>query len=152
MCSSDLGGTVLDTFVRPGKQKVIDEKLRGDELRHAIASARNEGFDSVRLNRPDNVLEGRKAPYETVVFDPSNIRSVNAAFDPAESGSANLMYAIDPTRIRRSDDSLDAAIERLKAAIGLTTVQGLRSMTLQVGDTTARVIPGPSEKIGRAHV
>lgn len=29
--------------------------------------------------------------YETIVFDPANIRSVNAAFDPAKRGSANLM-------------------------------------------------------------
>lgn len=29
--------------------------------------------------------------YETIVFDPSNIRSVNAAFDPAKRDSRNLM-------------------------------------------------------------
>jgi hypothetical protein len=28
---------------------------------------------------------------ETIIFDPSNIRSVNAAFDPAKRGSANLL-------------------------------------------------------------
>lgn len=31
---------------------------------------------------------------EAVVFDPSNIRSVNAAFDPSKEGSANLLYAL----------------------------------------------------------
>jgi hypothetical protein len=28
---------------------------------------------------------------EIIIFDPSNIRSVNAAFDPAMRGSANLL-------------------------------------------------------------
>ena len=28
---------------------------------------------------------------EVLIFDPVNLRSVNAAFDPAQRGSANLM-------------------------------------------------------------
>jgi len=31
---------------------------------------------------------------ETVIFDPANIRSVNAAFDPAKTGSSNLMAGV----------------------------------------------------------
>jgi hypothetical protein len=46
------------------------------------------GYDSVTF--PDNLASGDMTS-STVVFNPSNIRSVNAAFDPAKRGSANLM-------------------------------------------------------------
>jgi hypothetical protein len=46
------------------------------------------GYDSVTF--PDNLASGDMTS-STVVFNPSNIRSVNAAFDPAMRGSANLL-------------------------------------------------------------
>jgi hypothetical protein len=38
---------------------------------------------------------GRRQVETTVIFDPSNIRSVNAAFDPEKSGS-NMLLAAAP--------------------------------------------------------
>jgi hypothetical protein len=52
---------------------------------------KNKGFDSMRL--AESTYDRSVAPvFDTLaVFNPSNIRSVNAAFDPAKRGSANLM-------------------------------------------------------------
>jgi len=52
---------------------------------------RRRGYDSVTF--PTNLAMGDKTP-STVVFDPSNIRSVNAAFDPAKKDSANLLASL----------------------------------------------------------
>jgi hypothetical protein len=52
------------------------------------------GYDGVRgtevLYSPKN-MPGDVKYNSTAIFDPINIRSVNAAFDPAKRGSANLM-------------------------------------------------------------
>jgi hypothetical protein len=52
------------------------------------------GYDGVRgtevLYSPKN-MPGNVEYNSTAIFDPFNIRSVNAAFDPAKRGSANLM-------------------------------------------------------------
>jgi hypothetical protein len=52
---------------------------------------------------------------EIIIFDPSNIRSVNAAFDPAKRGSGNLGYAkggavraYDPLQIENIMSSINA--------------------------------------------
>jgi hypothetical protein len=52
---------------------------------------RAHGFDYVQ-NEPAKYGHVER---EVMVFDPKNIRSVNAAFDPAYSGSANLLAAND---------------------------------------------------------
>lgn len=52
-------------------------------------AARAAGYDGISYQRT-----GDRGPYrETVVFDPRNIRSSDAAFDPAKKDSANLMAA-----------------------------------------------------------
>jgi hypothetical protein len=52
---------------------------------------KNKGFDSMRL--AESTYDRSVAPvFDTLaVFNPSNIRSVNAAFDPAKRGSANIL-------------------------------------------------------------
>jgi hypothetical protein len=52
-------------------------------------AARKAGFDSAKAPG-SNFWDGGN---EFVAFDPRNIRSVNAAFDPARSDSANLLAA-----------------------------------------------------------
>jgi hypothetical protein len=52
---------------------------------------KNKGFDSMRL--AESTYDRSVDPvFDTLaVFNPSNIRSVNAAFDPAKRGSANIL-------------------------------------------------------------
>lgn len=56
------------------------------ENKEVIAELKRMGYDSILIN------ENAKGPQETIaVFDPSQIRSVNAAFDPDYQESANIL-------------------------------------------------------------
>ena len=52
--------------------------------------ARRQGYDQVQIREMTD-LGGQQTQY--IPLDPSNIRSVNAAFDPSKSDSANLLAA-----------------------------------------------------------
>jgi len=64
--------------------------------------AKRQGADAVIFNDildhgPSGLFSNEKArnpARNIVIFDPSNIRSVNAAFDPAKRNSANLMAGV----------------------------------------------------------
>ena len=61
------------------------------ETPEMVQFLKNKGFDSMRLAE-DGYNNGA---FDTLaVFDPANIRSVNAAFDPAKRNSANLMAGV----------------------------------------------------------
>lgn len=113
------GGQVHELYLRPGKsvsaniaeetQRAIDNNyidmppgstnyekqmaFFGEEgpdlaVRHMLA----DGVDSVMLKDFwDLPLQQDNLSTAMFVRDPSNIRSVNAAFDPSQSGSANLL-------------------------------------------------------------
>ena len=56
---------------------------------------RGKGFDSMHLK--ESIREGADSPYTTLaVFDPANIRSVNAKFNPANKASRDILGAADP--------------------------------------------------------
>lgn len=76
-----------------------------------IRKAKEGGHDGIVLaNGTDN---GQRAHNQYLVFDPRNIRSVNAEFDPAKADSPNLMYAMGEPRTPLQDDM--EAISRLDA-------------------------------------
>jgi len=52
-----------------------------------VARLKERGYDSVVVHEPDGVHANRS----TMMLDPSNIRSTNAAFDPDQKDSANLL-------------------------------------------------------------
>jgi len=69
-----------------------------DDVEEILANARREGMQAVAFKniRDEGVMglgSGRSAT-SLAVFDPKNIRSVNAAFDPAKRNSANLTAGI----------------------------------------------------------
>jgi len=78
---------------RPGRSGVI--ALDGSEMNHEISAtldlARQQGYDSVILK--NYTAHGGKPQAVRVIFDPSNIRSVHAAFDPEKSTSSTLLAA-----------------------------------------------------------
>jgi len=93
------GQTIMPLHVR-GKLKTIDmDGVQYDpddvNLTEIAKVAKQEGFDGVRLtNFSDEAGYGQYNPTTHVlVFDPSNIRSVNAAFDPEKSTSSTLLAA-----------------------------------------------------------
>ena len=62
------------------------------ESKEVVDFLKSKGFDSMWLR--ESTYDPNNSPITTLaIFDPTNIRSVNAAFDPAKRGSANLGYA-----------------------------------------------------------
>jgi hypothetical protein len=75
---------------RTDKRFLVREALglpRDATPAEVAAAAKAQGYDSVEL---DMSPTGYKAS-EIAVFDPANIRSVHAKFDPAQAGSADLL-------------------------------------------------------------
>jgi hypothetical protein len=71
----------LDTPVMP--RNMIEEALKNGMNRDDVV--RYFGEDIARM------MPVKRELVERVIFDPANIRSTNAAFDPSKRGSANLM-------------------------------------------------------------
>jgi len=100
------GGNV-QKLVHRGNIKEVDFNDFKDEvesLRHSNSAfspfgdqarlAKSEGYDGVKyLNVPDSMPDDID---EVVIFDPSNIRSVNADFDPKKRNSSNLLASAAP--------------------------------------------------------
>lgn len=93
----EVGGAVIPTYVR-GKLKTIDMDgemytSRGDfSLTEQIEDAKNAGFDGIKFtNFSDEAHFGKyNSTDHVVVFDPKNIRSKFAKFDPADADSPVL--------------------------------------------------------------
>ena len=103
-------GRVMSVYLRKGRQATIDLKGKegaGGPTASEIVRLQREGYDSVLLL---NTIEGE---HEIAVFDPSNIRSVNAAFDPSNSASSRLMAAIGGDLPERISPALFAWAQHL---------------------------------------
>ena len=95
------GGAVYPTYQRSEKQLVIDSlndlDLAGEgkvaywdgRYEELTKKAKEGGYDSIKLI--DRGAYENKMDEMIVSLDPSNIRSVNAAFDPAKRSSSNLL-------------------------------------------------------------
>jgi hypothetical protein len=83
---------IVDWGGRPFRGKEKDGS--GFAIRDYIDQARADGHDSVIIRNVIDTYDGKGKPSTIrAVFDPSNIRSVNAAFDPEKSGSSTLLAA-----------------------------------------------------------
>ena len=103
----DAGGTVFSDIPRdrvlaalsPEALAKIPQNWRrpgGDSFRSddIVKIARDAGFDGVEIRNVIDTYFGQGQPGNTyATFDPSNIRSVNAAFDPKKSTSSTLLAA-----------------------------------------------------------
>jgi len=130
--AADYGRNQIAAYVRAPRILVHDVAAKPNfDWRPIVSQAKRDGYDAVRLdNKPDR---GSDAPQtQFVIFDPTNIRSVNAAFDPAHADSPNLMYAFAPSEPAEPREpqtsaakSLQSIISDLARDIGLTIRQGL---------------------------
>lgn len=78
------GGSIYPLKVKSGKVwSVADQGLPRDSF-----SGTN---DDIMKELKDRGYIGIDAPNERVIFDPQNIRSINAAFDPEKKDSSNLL-------------------------------------------------------------
>lgn len=82
-------GNFLERDAEGATMSDLDDRQLTDWAEEAKA----KGFDGLKINNfSDNADYGQYMPAtHYLIFNPSNIRSVNAAFDPAKRGSANLM-------------------------------------------------------------
>jgi len=88
------GSAVLPLRFRSEKTGTID--LVGDESNEdifgAVADSWQQGFDAIQFKNY-TTPQGGKGSF-VLVKDPSQIRSVNAAFDPAKKESSNLLAGL----------------------------------------------------------
>jgi hypothetical protein len=108
---TDFGqGQVIPVFLPKGKYKDVDpmtanllgKRLQGnlspdvqnrlDKLLANIEQWKKEGYIGIETISDEGALMGESVP-QRIVFDPSNIRSTNAAFDPAKRDSSNITFA-----------------------------------------------------------
>ena len=101
----DAGGTVFSDIPRdrvlaalsPEALAKIPQNWRrpgGDSFRSddIVKIARDAGFDGIQIRNVIDDYSGQGRPGNTyATFDPSNIRSVNAAFDPDNAASPQLL-------------------------------------------------------------
>lgn len=151
----DKDGTIDLEYVIDVLQKRLDKRGEG-----AAERWRNDlikkGYDGIR------VIDTEFGGESLIVFDPKNIRSVNAMFDPEKSDSPNIMYAFNGRRTSteaeraaladkfdekfagQSAPALNKIITDLKQSLGIVTTQGLWGMTVKQstpnadGTTTVR--------------
>ena len=94
-----INSAVMPLFAR-GNFKTIDMQgaryaANDMKLSQLAEQAKREGFDGLHLQNFSDEGVNRYNPTDHVlVFKPSNIRSVNAAFDPASKGSANILAGV----------------------------------------------------------
>lgn len=102
--NSTKGANVIPVYVR-GQIKQVDAYGKAHDPNWMIQQqniARKEGFDGVQFMGLEDApgFDPIHGIADTLkIFDPSNIRSVNAAFDPAKRGSANLSAGIMGTAV-----------------------------------------------------
>lgn len=87
---------VIPTYHRDENPLVVktaqyEENYYDQNRNRLLAEAYRGGHDSIVVHGSDGKLK--------YIFDPSNIRSVNAAFDPAKKDSANLLAGTSATGI-----------------------------------------------------
>jgi len=95
------GQNIIPARIR-GKMFEVDAEgatmsdLDDSQLYQWAQEAKSKGYDGLKIkNFSDNADYGQYLPAtHYLVFDPANIRSINAAFDPAKRSSANLMAGV----------------------------------------------------------
>jgi hypothetical protein len=138
--AEDAGKSYVGQYMIRGKVKEIDmDGIKYDpqdvDLKNIVKEAKKEGYEGVRLkNFSDEADYGNyNATDHTVVFDPKNIRSVNAQFDPAKKNSAMLLAADAPVGLvaggvrdayKRTLSPLGLYSHGAEAAAGLQQAKG----------------------------
>jgi hypothetical protein len=112
----ELGGSLINS----GGQNVMPMRVRGNlfevdvegatmsdlddsQLYKWAQEAKGQGFDGLKIkNFSDNADYGTYTPAtHYLIFDPKNIRSTNAEFDPAKADSADLLSSVETTSALR---------------------------------------------------
>lgn len=88
-------------YIWDAQGQEYDAALGEGGLGEVIQKAQDAGHDAVIIrNFNDDPFRGGKAADHVVVFEPSNIRSIHAAFDPEKSAGPDLLGQIDPELLK----------------------------------------------------
>lgn len=131
----DKDGTIDLEYVIDVLQKRLDKRGEG-----AAERWRNDlikkGYDGIR------VIDTEFGGESLIVFDPKNIRSVNAMFDPDKAGSANLMFALrDRLGFARNSPelrSMNALVRDLAFDLGITVRRGFKTTQSKIAKSAAK--------------
>ncbi len=114
-----------------GNYKKMDAKGEAfnyaeNDINDFIAQARSEGYDGVDIANLDDAVGRVDTPANhRLVFEPSNIRSVNAAFDPKNIGSSNILgQATVPNMIGGAGLGLAGLLAMEGEPLNRDTIQG----------------------------
>ena len=82
-------------FVKNMKGRSFDDFGVSDEIQQILSGAKRDGHKGVKFENLDDApgLYNRPATH-VAIFDPKNIRSTNAQFDPAKAGSADILAGL----------------------------------------------------------
>ena len=133
------GGNIIPVYVKIKNSKVegygvisqLEEEYEYHEVQDYKDNLVLEGYDSIVFKETID---------EIVVFNPENIRSVNAAFDPIQTDSLNVMFSKE--RITKLDDrikSITTRMDRTKARDQEATERASMTKQAKVEKMVARV-------------
>lgn len=105
------------------------ERTLAEAMRDVLTE---RGYDGV-------IADFNNGMQESVIFDPSNIRSTSAAFDPALDGENNLLYAIGAPSEPRVPKPLLEIMGDFKDVTGTPTTQQLYGLSVLVRDARDRL-------------
>lgn len=104
---ANAGQNVIPVMIRANNLFDANEKdfwsvFKSATDSEAIEKAKAAGYSGIRFRRPvsywddslKKVVDTGEMQDHIALFDPANIRSINAAFDPAKRGSSNLMAGV----------------------------------------------------------
>jgi len=104
---SNFGLADKETAIRSLKENIIDETQYRSDLRKIFPDTENilyslsdyirvggKGAEELTKQAKKAGYDGIKVGDETVIFDPKNIRSVDAKFDPKKINSSNLLAGV----------------------------------------------------------
>lgn len=158
------GANVAPVYIRPGKQAVIDLEGKSDfalkiDVRAEVKRLKAEGYNTILVRnsadvQPRDLDKPGVYPDELVVFprdgEYRDIRSVNAAFDPAQGGSSQLLAALKglpnamPLGSKASPTGVITAPQQT-----LTTMVNSMVRALGLTARTGRLNPGLKASAGR---
>jgi len=91
----DEGANIVPAKLRGKNLLEVDASIyTPTEFNHVARSAMNEGYDGVRFKGVFDLDEAPVKHDQFVVFDPKNIRSRFAQFDPAKKDSADILAGL----------------------------------------------------------
>ena len=127
------GGNIIKSVLRKGKnlETTVEGRLTADlffddfkttlpngeefqgHINELAKMAQENGYESLTVKNIVDTGGGHYSPATTtVVFDPKNIRSVNAKFDPKNRNSSNLLHSTLPLGIGGGIMGMDATKNR----------------------------------------